>query len=138
MLPDAMKRIIDDIKVVNPSVKIIIGNYFTNKNPFFSFLYSALNTPDNNGNYPYPDYDHYAELICYSNEAIASVCNVDIVNVYEHIYIEEDMFCNLTMNYLNEQTDPTKFCPDAVHPTNETARNAIAEVWIRALRDILR
>lgn len=134
----AMKRIIDDIKVVNPSVKIIIGNYFTIKNPLFSFLYSALNTPDNNGNYPYPDYEHYAELICYSNEAIASVCDLDIVNVYEHLHIQEGMFCNLAQNYLNNLSDPTKFCPDGVHPTNEAARDAIADIWVRALRDILR
>ena len=132
----AMKRIIDEIKAVNPNVRIIIGNYFTIKNPLFEFIYSAQNTEA--AGYPYPDYEHYAELICYSNEAIASVCDLDIVNVYEHLHIQEGMFCNLAQNYLNNLSDPTKFCPDGVHPTNEAARDAIADIWIRALRDILR
>lgn len=134
----AMKRIIDDIKSTNPNVKIIIGNYFTLNNPLLTFIWQANNVPDQNGNYPFPDYEHYAELICYSNEAVASACNLDIVNVYEHLYIEESMFCNLGQNYLNNLSDPTKFCPDGVHPTNEYARDAIADIWIRALRDILR
>lgn len=132
----AMKRIIDEIKAVNPNVRIIIGNYFTIKNPLFEFIYSAQNTEA--AGYPYPDYDHYAELLCYSNEAIASVCDLDIVNVYKHLHIQEGMFCNLAQNYLNDLSDPTKFCPDGVHPTNEAARDAIADIWIRALRDILR
>lgn len=135
----AMKRIIDDIKSVNPDVRIIIGNYFTQKNPLLSLRFKILNEqPDLIGFYS--DYEHYAEMICRYNEAVASVCDLDIVNVYDHLYIEEDMFCDLENNvYINGKTDETNstFCPDGVHPSL-TAGRAIADIYIRALRDILR
>jgi hypothetical protein len=79
-------------------------------------------------------------MICRYNEAVASVCDLDIVNVYDHLYIEEDMFCDLENNvYINGKTDETNstFCPDGVHPSL-TAGRAIADIYIRALRDILR
>lgn len=135
----AMKRIIDDIKSVNPDVRIIIGNYFTQKNPLLSLRFKILNEhPDLIGFYS--DYEHYAEMICRYNEAVASVCDLDIVNVYDHLYIEEDRFCDLENNvYMNGKTDVTNstFCPDGVHPSL-TAGRAIADIYIRALRDILR
>lgn len=135
----AMKRIIDDIKSVNPDVRIIIGNYFTQKNPLLSLRFKILNEqPDLIGFYS--DYEHYAEMICRYNEAVASVCDLDIVNVYDHLYIEEDMFCDLENNvYINGKADETNstFCPDGVHPSL-TAGRAIADIYIRALRDILR
>jgi hypothetical protein len=135
----AMKRIIDDIKSVNPDVRIIIGNYFTLKNPLLSLRFKILNeSQDLMG--LYSDYEHYAEMICRYNEAVASVCDLDIVNVYDHLYIEEDMFCDLENNvYINGKTDETNstFCPDGVHPSL-TAGRAIADIYIRALRDILR
>lgn len=135
----AMKRIIDDIKSVNPNIRIIIGNYFTQKNPLLSLRFKILNeSQDLMG--LYSDYEHYAEIICYYNEAVASVCDLDIVNVYDHLYIEEDMFCDLENNvYINGKTDETNstFCPDGVHPSL-TAGRAIADIYIRALRDILR
>lgn len=135
----AMKRIIDDIKSANPNVRIIIGNYFTQKNPLLSLRFKILNEhPDLIGFYS--DYEHYAEMICRYNEAVASVCDLDIVNVYDHLYIEEDRFCDLENNvYMNGKTDVTNstFCPDGVHPSL-TAGRAIADIYIRALRDILR
>ena len=82
-------------------------------------------------------YNYMAAMICHSNEAVAASHDLDIVNVYEHLYIPEGMFCNLGMNYLNDLEDLSKFCPDGVHPYNPTSLQTIADIWASELRDIL-
>lgn len=115
----AMSRVIDDIKKTNPDVKIIIGNYF------------ALYSPWVRANY-FPTFEeNFSSLICYNNEALAGMWDLDIVNVYKYLDIPEDMFWN------PNGTDHSKFCPDGVHPSNPAAIGAIAEIYIRELDGVI-
>lgn len=108
----------------------------------------------------FPDYATFSNLICYYNEAIAGIYDLDIVNVYEHITIPESMFWGGTQGYTYDgkavydtdgstpvdfdpdfnpivRTDYTKFCPDGVHPSNPAAVGAIAEIYIDHLDGIV-
>lgn len=115
----AMSRVIDDIKKTNPNVKIIIGNYF------------ALYSPWVRANH-FPGFEeNFSSLICYNNEALAGMWDLDIVNVYKYLDIPEDMFWN------PNGTDHSKFCPDGVHPSNPAAIGAIAEIYIRELDGVV-
>ena len=115
----AMSRVIDDIKKTNPDVKIIIGNYF------------AMYSPWVRANH-FPTFEeNFSSLICYNNEALAGMWDLDIVNVYKYLDIPEDMFWN------PNGTDYSKFCPDGVHPSNPAAIGAIAEIYIRELDGVI-
>lgn len=115
----AMSRVIDDIKKTNPNVKIIMGNYF------------ALYSPWVRANH-FPGFEeNFSSLICYNNEALAGMWDLDIVNVYKYLDIPEDMFWN-PAGY-----DLSKFCPDGVHPSNPAAVEAIAEIYIRELDGVI-
>ena len=115
----AMSDVIQAIKAANSSVKIIIGNYF------------ALNSPWVKANY-FPTFnENFTSLICYNNEALAAMWDLDIVNVYEHLQISEDMFWN------PNGVDYSKFCPDGVHPATYEAVSAIAEIYINQLDGII-
>ena len=115
----AMSDVIQAIKAANSSVKIIIGNYF------------ALNSPWVKANY-FPTFnENFTSLICYNNEALAAMWDLDIVNVYEHLQISEDMFWN------PHGVDYSKFCPDGVHPATYEAVSAIAEIYINQLDGII-
>lgn len=116
----AMAKIIDAIKKTNPNVRIIIGNYFALYSPYVArqyqvqhereYLYTLANNGGNsyklsrNGKNPaykqFPDYATFSNLICYYNEAIAGIYDLDIVNVYEHISIPESMFWGGTEDYI--------------------------------------
>lgn len=128
----AMKKVIDAIYAVSEDIKIIIGNYFATDSPYANKVFWG------NG------FDQYqlTQVLLYYNEAVAGMFDLDIVNVYQQIHIDKGQFWNPELNTTNadptKRSDPTKFCPDGVHPTNEYAVQAIADVWIRALRDILR
>lgn len=115
----AMSDVIQAIKAANSSVKIIIGNYF------------ALNSPWVKANH-FPTFnENFTSLICYNNEALAAMWDLDIVNVYEYLQIDEDMFWN------PNGADYSKFCPDGVHPATYEAVSSIAEVYIRQLDGII-
>ena len=176
----AMAKIIDAIKKTNPNVRIIIGNYFALYSPYVARQYQVqhereyLYTLANNGSESYklsrngknpaykqfPDYATFSNLICYYNEAIAGIYDLDIVNVYEHISIPESMFWGGTQGYTYKgkpvydedgttpvdfdtafnpifRTDQSKFCPDGVHPSNPAAVGAIAEIYIDHLDGIV-
>lgn len=176
----AMAKIIDAIKKTNPNVRIIIGNYFALYSPYVArqyqvqhereYLYTLANNGGNsyklsrNGKNPaykqFPDYATFSNLICYYNEAIAGIYDLDIVNVYEHISIPESMFWGGTQGYTykgkpvydEDGTTPidfdtafnpifhydySKFCPDGVHPSNPAAVGAIAEIYIDHLDGIV-
>lgn len=176
----AMAKIIDAIKKTNPNVRIIIGNYFALYSPYVARQYQVqhereyMYTLANNGSESYklsrngknpaykqfPDYATFSNLICYYNEAIAGIYDLDIVNVYEHISIPESMFWGGTQGYTYKgkpvydedgttpvdfdtafnpifRTDQSKFCPDGVHPSNPAAVGAIAEIYIDHLDGIV-
>ena len=135
----AMSRIIKAIKDVNPNIKIIIGNYFTLTNPLITEEFNHLETP-----LPFPS-QYVTNIICAFNEAVAGLHNLKVVNVYEYLdsIDEGDFPANITYNptqgyhIATEDMDPSKFCPDGVHPTNPAAIAAIAEVYVNELDGII-
>lgn len=182
----AMAKIIEAIKNTNSDVRIIIGNYFSLYSPYVARQYQIQHeseylynlSEDSNGNpiltrrkdtnrrdvanpayKQFPDYATFSNLICYYNEAIAGIFDLDIINVYEHISIPETTFWGGTQNYtvngkvvtcsdfsivdFDASFNPIvlsnsgKFCPDGVHPSNPAAIGAIAEVYIDHLDGIV-
>lgn len=110
----AMYRVINAIQNVNKNVKIIIGNYF------------AMDSPWVNANLFGSNFDNYqlTKVLLYYNQAVASIWNLDIVNVYEHI---------------GDITDWYAFCPDGVHPSSDATGNSnkrIADVYMQELKRI--
>ena len=114
----AMSKIIEAIKATNPNVKIIIGNYFALYSPWVKTTFPDFN-------------ENFTSLLCYNNEALAGMWDLDIVNVYKYLDIPENMFWNPA------GTDYSKFCPDGVHPSNPAAVGAIAEIYIDHLDGIV-
>lgn len=110
-----MSQIIQKIKETNPNVRIIIGNYFTTYNPYAD---TNLNTP------AWPDYERLPRLICANNQAIAGIWDLDIVNVQNYIWLDEQGFY--------------EFCPDGTHPWgNPESTRAIADIYINALDGVV-
>lgn len=108
-----MYNLIKKLQAVNPDVKIIIGNYFTGNNPVIAAGWEGL----------IPDYDKLIRVICYNNEAIAGMCDLDIVNVYKYLWMDDATFYT--------------YCPDGVHPFNPVALQAIADIYIRELDGVI-
>lgn len=111
----------------NINIRIIIGNYFALYSPYVARLYQAQHNREylydlsktNNGTYKFvrrkdnrgddvknpafkqfPDYATFSNLLAYYNEALAGIYDLDIVNVYEHITIPENMFWGGTQDYI--------------------------------------
>lgn len=115
----AMSDIARKIKEVNSDIEIIVGNYFTLYSPYVRDV-------------QFPTFqENFSSTICYNNEAFASMWGFKAVNVYQHLWIDEDVFWNPS-GY-----DPTKFCPDGVHPNNPDAGQAIADIYISELNGII-
>lgn len=139
----AMDKIITAIRNVNKDIRIIIGNYFSSNSPWVNWFHFG------NG------FDAFGltKVLLYYNEAVAGIWGLDVVNVYEHLHIEENAFWAGTENALDSngnpmldqngnnikqvKNDPSKFCPDAVHPSNPAAVKAIADVWISELNGVV-
>lgn len=129
-----MSKVIQKIKETNPNVRIIIGNYFTTVNPYIVTQYSGYaNT--------FADYKNFGSLICYFNEAVAGIWDLDIVNVQNHLWLTEDQFpadMSLANGHVTVVNDLTKFCYDGVHPwQNKEAIQAIADIYIEALDGVI-
>lgn len=148
-----MTNIIKAIQQTNPNVMIIIGNYFTLNCPFVTKEYTWTAT---NPDLMSTNYMNYGNLICYFNEAVAGANDLQVVNVYEYLNIDEDRYWNFNydtwkaaydstpqdqkaaispLSYINQ--DWTKFCPDGVHPFNVDALKTIAEIYIRELDGVI-
>lgn len=125
----AMNYLIREIILkTNPDVRVIIGNYFSFDSPWVRNYWSSVGF-----------YENFTAQICWNNEAVAIMNNLDVVNVYEHLYIPDGMFYDPAhCDPVNNNMDTSKFCPDGVHPINPQSLRAIADIYIRALRDILR
>lgn len=122
----AMNKIIQAIYAVNKDIRIIIGNYFSSNSPWVNWFHFG------NG---FDAYELTRVLLMY-NEAVAGMWGLDVVNVYEHLYIEENSFwAGYDANGVI--IDNSKFCPDGVHPSNPEAVKAIADVWISALNGVV-
>ena len=110
-----MSQVIQKIKETNPNVRIIIGNYFTTYNPYAD---THLNTPD------WPDYVRLPRLICANNQALAGIWDLDIVNVQNYIWLDDQSFY--------------EFCPDGTHPwSNPETNRVIADIYINALDGVI-
>lgn len=112
----ALTHIIMAIKKVNPSINVIIGNYFAQRNPI---------------------QDYKSPYITRANEGVAKWMSLQCVNVYKYTGIINKTY---TDKNGNEQSDFYRFCPDGVHPhTDLTGRSnrIIAGVYINQLRGIV-
>ena len=108
-----MGEVITAIRNTNSNVRIIIGNYFSNRNPNIREEYKS-----------YANSMYFTELICYFNEAVATLFDLDIVNVYDHIWLDESKF--------------NSFCTDTVHPwKSQLAIDAIAQIYINELDGVI-
>lgn len=131
-----MKDIIEDIRNINPNIRIIIGNYFTFNSPKLIADYKKNNEAQATQGM-YWDYETVTNLICYYNEAVAAICDVDIVNVYKYFWISDDRFWAGYGADGNPIRDDSKFCIDGIHPWNPDAVKAIAEVYISELDGVI-
>lgn len=120
----AMNHIIQDCKqrakAAGNDVQFIIGNYF------------SQDTPQYSGN---PDLTHIIPSLLKSNEAVAAINDIDIVNVYQHIGLyatndKKDYYDQLFNDY----------CTDGTHPASDPhlrLSKIIAQTYIEELRKIL-
>lgn len=132
-----MTKVIRAIKAVDPNIRIIIGNYFTMISPYVTQQYSWCE-----GIAGFEDYRNFTSLICYFNEAVAGLWDLDIVNVQNYLWLSEDDYWAGWDPNANEGNgapiyDPSKFCPDGVHPYNPDSIRAIADIYIRELEGVI-
>lgn len=118
----SMCEMIGKIKSQYPNVRIIIGNYFTLQSPVVANQFAWTNTTAI-GQGLWGDYRQLGNLICYYNEAVAGILDLDIVNVQNYMWITETEFWN--------------YCSDGVHPWNPDAIQAIADIYIRELDGVV-
>ena len=119
----SMHEMISKIKSQHPNVRIIIGNYFTLESPVVANQFAWANTIEGMGNGLWGDYRQLGNLICYYNEAVAGILDLDIVNVQNYTWISEDEFWN--------------FSPDGKHPWSPDAIQTIADIYIRELDGVI-
>lgn len=120
-----MSRIIQEIRNVDPTIKIIIGNYFTVNNPMVSMMYKSYESVG------WDDYNQLTSLICHYNETVASLWGVKIVNVQDYLWLDDESFKRFC---IKEYVDGQEFY---VHPWTEEAVNAIADIYIRELDGVI-
>ena len=123
----AMGQVIKAIQDQYPDVKIIIGNYFASISLYLYLHFQELHYATG----LYPDWAELTGHITMSNEAIAAMFGLDIVNVYKYEteYLSHSDYYNTFL----------AFCPDMVHPsTDETGKSnrAIADIYLRELSRI--
>lgn len=132
----AMDKIISACREINPDIRIIIGNYFTEDNLWINFnddLYAAGFTATK-----------FAKTICNYNRAVASIFNCDIVNVCDFLGVANADLWSQKFEYkadgsVGAVVDNSKFCPDGVHPSSdETGKSnrAIADIYLQELSRI--
>ena len=112
----ALTHIIMAIKKVNPSINVIIGNYFAQRHPY---------------------QDNKSPYITKANEGVAKWMSLQCVNVYQYTGLINKSYTD--KNGITEK-DFNRFCPDGVHPhTDLTGRSnrIIAGVYINQLRGIV-
>ena len=112
----ALTHIIMAIKKVNPSINVIIGNYFAQRNPI---------------------QDYKSPYITKANEGVAKWMSLQCVNVYQYTGLIHKSYTD--KNGIKE-TDFNRFCPDGVHPHSDStgrSNRIIAGVYINQLRGIV-
>ena len=137
----AMSKIISHIRTNYPNIRIIIGNYFVLESPFIAFNYAWTLTGTTEQivdlGSRWGDYAQLGRLLCYYNEALAGLWDLQVVNVQNYLWMSDDEYWNLD-GILQGQADFTKFCPDGLHPYyNRESTQAIADVYIRELDGVI-
>lgn len=118
----AMNFLIDECKRVNPSIQIIIGNYFATGHPY---LGDPL-VKDEIGQFHY-----IGDCLVQTNEAIARMNGLEIVNVYEDTGLNKEHDANGELFEL--------LCPDHVHPGSDPVgrlNRIIANIYLEKFREI--
>ena len=112
----ALTHIIMAIKKVNPNIKIIIGNYFAQRNPY---------------------QDDLSPYVTKANEGVAKWFSLQCVNVYQYTGLINKSYTD--KNGITEK-DFNRFCPDGVHPHSDSTGHSnriIANIYINQLRGIV-
>ena len=129
----AMRYVIEECLKVNPDLKIIIGNYFASRIPNGGDIIINGNTfkDINIGGFA-PEWGGTScmDLVLMSNQAIASMYDLDIVDVYKYTGLDSDT------NFQNYWL----FANDFVHPHsggNVLSNRVIANAYIEELGRIL-
>lgn len=119
----AMNYVIKKCKEANPNVQIIIGNYFATRTPFYR---------DNNINGD--NFAYVCDCFVKTNEAIARMNDLEIVNVYKFTGLDAD---NVNHRFYNQVF--YGLCPDGVHPGSDptsSLNRIIANIYIEEFKKI--
>lgn len=115
----AMMFIVKKIWSVNPRIRIIIGNYFSQ-------------------DYGLDEYSIYCtKYILEANIQLAKFCGLNCVNVYNYTALRNRP---ITLADGTQTTDMLIFCPDGVHPGSDLtgqSNKIIAGAYINAIRGTL-
>ena len=120
----AMKFVIEKCLEKKPDLKIIIGNYFASRIPAVIDGFDTTGLPYDIGGRSCMD------LVLMSNQAIASMYGLDIVDVYKYTGLDDDT------NFYNYFL----FANDKVHPHsggNVLSNRVIANAYVEELGRIL-
>lgn len=129
----AMRYVIEECLKVNPDLKIIIGNYFASRIPNGGdIIINGITFKDINIGGFAPEWGGTScmDLVLMSNQAIASMYDLDIVDVYKYTGLDSDT------NFQNYWL----FANDFVHPHsggNVLSNRVIANAYIEELGRIL-
>lgn len=118
----AMCYLINKIWAVNPRIRIIIGNYFSQD--YGAALGDNMNT-------------FMTKFILEANSQIALYYGIESVDVWKYTGLRNR---NITTNDGSTISDMIRFCPDGVHPSSDLtgeSNKKIANVYVNALRDLM-
>ena len=118
----AMCYLINKIWAVNPRIRIIIGNYFSQD--YGAAIGDNMNT-------------FMTKFILEANSQIASYYGIECVDVYKYTGLRNR---NITTNDGQTISDMYRFCPDGIHPSSDTtgeSNKKIANVYVNAFRDMM-
>ena len=118
----AMNFLIDECIRVNPGIQIIIGNYFATGHPYLA----DPNVKDEAGQFHY-----IGDCLVQTNEAIARMNGLEIVNVYKDTGLNKEYDANGELFEL--------LCPDHTHPGSDPIgrlNRIIANIYLEKFREI--
>ena len=131
-----MNHIISEIKKTNSNVKIIIGNNFSSRTPYYrdGAIYDLINGSQWVKMSAPRNFGYFGDALVEANKAVARMNNLDIVNVYEHTGLN-------TTNERHSYYDQIYFglCPDGIHPGSDptgSLNKIIADIYVEAFKEI--
>ena len=124
----AMNYVIKECKRINPNIQIIIGNYFATRTPYY-----REPNPENDF---IADFRYIGDCIVKTNEAVAALNGLPIVNVYQYTSLDENFRATYPLAYNGVFLG---YCPDGVHPGSDPygrLNRMIADIYIEEFRKI--